>query len=617
MFGRIPVLLFALIFGLLSPVSHPTSAHAVDFESDTAFVADGTAKYGAAGNSTALRTFNAITIEAWIKPTGTCAGNIVTKLNDYTLTCSSGDFAYGFGGTSTNWVGINTGVTAPSNEWHHIAITRAANTDSVNLYLDGQLTYSGTADGANATAIKNSSSTYLNIGARGQSGTYFNGAIDEVRIFNTVRTEAQIASDMHTWGNLGLSTLVGYYDFNGVTGSTIANKAYAPDTNSNLTITGAVAFSAIESTSSIADQRVTTFPRTYLTSSGGWLAPPGINRARVLVIAGGGGGGFDEGGGGGAGGFIESATLYFPIDQTINVVVGQGGFGATGDPTRGDNGQNSTFATITATGGGGGATSSNVNNDAVRTPGSGGSGGGGAGEAYTPHVAGSGITGQGFAGGVGIASGAGGGGGGALEAGNTDGSSLGGDGATSNITGSVVTYAGGGGGGNGNSAATVYGAGLGGGGAGGGNATASTRGTANTGGGGGGGGAVASGYAGIQYAGASGGSGIVIVRYASASKIQFTNISYSTTPTKGINTTITFNTNVAGTVQVYAQNARIKNCYKKGAVGSNPTYTVTCVWKPSVQGQTTIKIVGSPSDGLVDSFTQTYFIQVLRRATLR
>jgi hypothetical protein len=608
---------FAISFTLSISIFAIQPVQAAVFESDTAFIADGTAKYAAAGNSTALRTFNAMTIEAWVKPTGTCTGNIATKFSDYQFSCSAGEISYAFGGTSTAWTGIVSSVTVPGDEWHHVAITRAASTNAVSLYLDGQLTSTGTADGAGTTAIKSTTTTFLNIGARAQGATYFNGAIDEVRIFNVARTEAQIASDMHTWGNLGLASVVGYYDFNAVSGSTISNKATAPDANSDLTISGSVAFNSIESTTSIGDQRVTTFPRTYLNSNGGWLAPAGVSRARALVIAGGGGGGFDEGGGGGAGGFIDTSSVYFAADTPIDVIVGQGGFGATGDPSRGENGQNSTFATLTTAGGGGGATSSNVNGDAVRTPGNGGSGGGGAGEAYTPRTAGTAISGQGFSGGAGTTSGAGGGGGGAGEAGNTNGASKGGDGKSSDITGSAVIYAGGGGGGNGNTAATVFAGGTGGGGAGGASTTAPIAGTANRGGGGGGGGAVVGGYAGFQYAGASGGSGVVIIRYAVAVSITISNLSYSVTPMKGINTTISFNTNVAGSVQVYVQGIRIKGCYKKATTGSTPTYSVSCTWKPAIQGQVVLKIVGSATDSLVSANSQSYFVQVSKRTTTR
>jgi hypothetical protein len=457
-----------------------------------------------------------------VKPEATCAGNIIAKSADYAIYCSAGKLYYALGGSSA-WAGVTTSITLPTNEWHHIALTRAANTNVVKLYIDGQELYTGTADGAGTGSIKSSTNTYLNIGARAQSGTFFNGLMDEVRIFNSARTEAQISSDMHSWGNLGLSQVVAYYDFNSVSGSLVENKALNADTNSNFTLAGSPTFPTVESTVISGNDRIVTFPRTYLNSDGGWALTPGVFNFRALVVAGGGGGGNDEGGGGGAGGLIESTTVKWDYSDPISIVVGQGGLGSVGlagayaasDAVRGGDGQNSSLSNIVAIGGGAGGTANNVANDPQRNGANGGSGGGGAGENYSGRAPGNGVPGQGFAGGSGVLSGVGGGGGGAGEAGNTDGSGAGGDGKASTITGSSIVYAGGGGGGNGNSTSVAGGVGGdGGGGLGGDSTDPGVRGTANTGGGGGGGcGNVACGPADQSYSGSSGGSGVIIIRF--------------------------------------------------------------------------------------------------------
>ena len=71
--ARFAAALAMVLFATLPSVSTP--AHAVAFERDTAMDVNGTAQYGYAGNSTALRTFNAITIEFWVKLAVTCLGN--------------------------------------------------------------------------------------------------------------------------------------------------------------------------------------------------------------------------------------------------------------------------------------------------------------------------------------------------------------------------------------------------------------------------------------------------------------------------------------------------------------------------------------------------------------
>ena len=235
-----------------------------------------------------------------------------------------------------------------------------------------------------------------------------------------------------------------------------------------------------------------------------------------LVIAGGGGGGGRFGGGGGAGGYLYQTGVSINGGTTLSVTVGSGGSGGPDNGVVPTNGGNSVVSgtgltTITAIGGGRGS-----HRDPLAEATNGGSGGGASGTRQN------GTSGQGNAGGLGMAlysggvnrfygSGGGGAGSAGVDANTNSRAGDGGSGASNSITGSSVTYAGGGGGasalaGSGNTAGF---GGSGGGGAGG-NQSNGTSGTANTGGGGGGGGETAT--------GGNGGSGVVIFRtLASAS----------------------------------------------------------------------------------------------------
>lgn len=256
-----------------------------------------------------------------------------------------------------------------------------------------------------------------------------------------------------------------------------------------------------------SDRCVVKFTSTTATT---WTVPRGVTKIWVLVVAGGGGGGSDEGGGGGGGGYIENENFAVTSQSVISLDIGAGGAaGTVASDLAADDGEDSTFSSLTAIGGGGGGSAINMNST-QKNGRTGGSGGGGAGEsAYTLGTAGARTSGQGFAGGAGYST-RGGGGGGAAEAGNTDGTGLGGDGnGTTILNGASTSYfAGGGGGGGGNSATGSVSGGIGGGGVGGGGASyAPGAGSANTGGGGGGAGA-------SPYAdGAAGGSGIIVVNY--------------------------------------------------------------------------------------------------------
>ena len=266
-----------------------------------------------------------------------------------------------------------------------------------------------------------------------------------------------------------------------------------------------------------------TGPGTFCVSNVGNAA--GSNKVSYVIVAGGGGGSYE--GGGGAGGFRESRAptcsyTASPIAITSDggvtvssgansIVVGSGASGRTLNAplTRGSN---SSGLGITSAGGGSGK-----NSGAPEANSCGGSGGGA--RSGTPSCFQTGAAGnqppvtpaQGFPGGNFIPAGnpaassnVGGGGGGATARGRglscTD-SGLGGDGATSSITGSPVARAGGGGGGV-NPPSPSQAGGAGGGGAG--DTINGSAGTTNTGGGGGGA---------WSSTGGNGGSGIVIIRY--------------------------------------------------------------------------------------------------------
>jgi hypothetical protein len=237
------------------------------------------------------------------------------------------------------------------------------------------------------------------------------------------------------------------------------------------------------------------------TSSGEFLISENVN-VDYMVIGGGGGGGCGGfGGGGGAGTFMEGIGFN---TGGGSVVIGGGGSGATFQSQRGGNGSNSSFGSIVANGGGGGGSRADNHNSGL----SGGSGGGGA------RLNGNrGLTNQadgGNHGGNGRANGGGGGGSGGVGQDGTENHDNvtgrnGGDGRSSEISGTLQFYSAGGGGGSalaGNSASVI-------GGKGGGNNIIPTSGLVNTGSGGGGGGI------GSSEPGAGGGSGIVIIRYVS------------------------------------------------------------------------------------------------------
>jgi hypothetical protein len=287
------------------------------------------------------------------------------------------------------------------------------------------------------------------------------------------------------------------------------------------------------------DFKIHTFtgPGTFCVSCAGNAA--GSTLVDYLIVGGGGAGGSGDGGGGGAGGYRESPgaasgcysvsplgtspAAALPVPATAYpITVGAGGAGrSTPAPNTGGNqGNTSTFSTITSAGGGGGAGGGACSSP--YTPGGSGGGarrdgngqGGGTGNVpiVSPPQGKDGGTPNAFPGPSGW-NGAGGGGGatanGTGGTGNTPASERagnGGAGATSSINGTPTARAGGGGGGaEGNSPNCFGTGGTGGGGVGFNPGRSNAAGTANTGGGGGG--------RANPGTGSAGGSGIVIIRY--------------------------------------------------------------------------------------------------------
>ena len=267
--------------------------------------------------------------------------------------------------------------------------------------------------------------------------------------------------------------------------------------------------------------------------------PPPVTVTYLVVAGGGGGGGNGHGGGGGAGGF-RTGSASIAAATALTITVGTGGTGST-SPGKGTNGNVSSFSgsgvsTIESAGGGGGGTQAGGGSAGSN----GGSGGGGegnigsGGSGNTPSVAPS--QGNNGSGGAGApphyGSGAGGG---ASQAGGSTNSSTGGkggDGTSSSITGSAITYAGGGGG------ATYQGGTAGAGGTGGGAPGLATGGNAQAGTnylGGGGGGAERS----PAGAGGAGGIGVVILSVPT-SRYSGTSTGSPTVTTSGSNTIIKF-----------------------------------------------------------------------------
>ena len=158
-----------------------------------ALVFDGSA-YVDCGNHESLNITNAITMEAWIKRaslTGTSLG-IIRKQGiagtPVMIISYSPGYLHHFGFVFSGVVYVDGGTTLIDDiEWHHLVVTvrkTDASHSAVKFYVDGCLGVTRTP-----AATLQTDSAHLEIGRR---GGYFNGIIDEVKIYSEVLSSAEI-----------------------------------------------------------------------------------------------------------------------------------------------------------------------------------------------------------------------------------------------------------------------------------------------------------------------------------------------------------------------------------------------------------------------------------------
>ncbi|SFS41408.1 LamG-like jellyroll fold domain-containing protein [Lutibacter maritimus] len=153
---------------------------------------DGTKDYLNVGNKLDLNT--SFTISAWVKRSNTNA-SIVSKRNntyanggyDFKINASGNlEMSWKNGATQT----ITSSVVIPSNKWHHVAVVY--NGTQAKLYIDGVEDVTQTKN--LAVPITNSESFLIAAADGNESNTtsFFQGNIDEVRIWNTALSQDQL-----------------------------------------------------------------------------------------------------------------------------------------------------------------------------------------------------------------------------------------------------------------------------------------------------------------------------------------------------------------------------------------------------------------------------------------
>lgn len=173
---------------------------------------------------------NDFTIEAWIKPNASVFSRVVfAQLN------TSNFASISLSGTNQIYFYVNnvsgeaTTTTLTTGVWSHVACTWDASTSTSQTYINGVLETT-TAGGSSSLGIDN----LMSIGAKTNASQFFTGELDEIRIWDVIRTPCQITTAMNSEFNVTQPNLVTYYNFNqGTAGGTNTGVVTLPDFTTN------------------------------------------------------------------------------------------------------------------------------------------------------------------------------------------------------------------------------------------------------------------------------------------------------------------------------------------------------------------------------------------------
>lgn len=153
------------------------------------------------------------TVEAWIKVP------IANTTSQNTL-IDWGTFAIGQRSTfnilnqklrfEVGGAGVNGTTLLNDDTWHHVAFTYDPNdNDTIRFYVDG------VEDGkGRITSVNSGSSINIIIGDRTDYNSKFFGEMDDVRVFDFVRTESEISAEMNQELCSQTTGLIAYFNFN-------------------------------------------------------------------------------------------------------------------------------------------------------------------------------------------------------------------------------------------------------------------------------------------------------------------------------------------------------------------------------------------------------------------
>jgi hypothetical protein len=172
------------------------------------------------------------TLEAWVAATtpGVMAGtnfwdgsgllyaDAMGVSNDFGTALLGSMFAFGVGNPDTTITSVTDVMTGA---WVHVAATRRKSTGEIQVFVNGVM------EASRIVAQTNSLNAQANmtIGGNAIDNRYYTGLLDEIRVWNVVRSAAEITSTMHQRLTGGEPGLVGYWRLDDGSGTTAIDSS--------------------------------------------------------------------------------------------------------------------------------------------------------------------------------------------------------------------------------------------------------------------------------------------------------------------------------------------------------------------------------------------------------
>ena len=134
----------------------------------------------------------------WYAGKGLIDGEVGGVVNDFGTSISGSKLAFGIGNPDTT---IYSTSDINNGRWNHIMVTRSKNTGQIKIYINGKNEATGVGNTNSLTATSN-----LKIGCIQTGIYYFDGSIDEVKIYNYVLTDEEIKQDYNAGSAIQFGT---------------------------------------------------------------------------------------------------------------------------------------------------------------------------------------------------------------------------------------------------------------------------------------------------------------------------------------------------------------------------------------------------------------------------